>query len=252
MKIRLLSDLHVEGYPFHYCNRGEDVLVLAGDIHTLNQHRTVLNQIPSNVKVVMVPGNHEYYDGNIQEVDLFLHELQYEYENFFFLNNTSYQIDGVEFFGGAMRTDMELYGIHEKWFAEQHAKNGIADFHLCKKYNADGFIVPWTVTDHIKAHDKFCYELDGWINQTEGKRRVVVSHFVPSRKCMDPRFQGSMLNPYFICDMERFMGWEGLWLFGHTHSSWDVNVGDTRLVCNPRGYGDENQNGYNDSLILEI
>jgi len=27
-----------------------------------------------------------------------------------------------------------------------------------------------------------------------------------------------------------------LWIHGHTHESFDYMVGDTRIVCNPRGY----------------
>lgn len=31
-KVRLLSDLHMEGYTFQYKYIGEDILILAGDI----------------------------------------------------------------------------------------------------------------------------------------------------------------------------------------------------------------------------
>jgi len=248
MKIRLLSDLHIEGYDFTYTPQGEDILVLAGDIHTRSQHYQVLNQIPSDIKVILVAGNHEYYDGVYEDVNRDLFDLQNTYPNLFWLNNNSIKLDGVNFYGGTMRTDMELYGIHERWFATEFAKKGIADFHVCTK--ANGF--RWTVEDHIADHQLFCDNLQRWLKITEGEKRVVVSHFVPTPKCTDPRFEGSMLNPYFISDMDRYMGWEGLWLFGHTHSSWDLTVGDTRLVCNPRGYGSENKSNYRDDLILEI
>ena len=32
-----------------------------------------------------------------------------------------------------------------------------------------------------------------------------------------------------------------LWVHGHTHDSCDYRVGNTRVICNPRGY--ENENG---------
>jgi hypothetical protein len=35
-------------------------------------------------------------------------------------------------------------------------------------------------------------------------------------------------------------GRPALWVHGHTHDSYDYWVGSTRVVCNPRGYDDEN------------
>ena len=72
MKIRLLSDLHTEfrlPYKTHPMSeyRGEDVLVLAGDIasgatNTADVIQHFLDQ--GFPKVVYVPGNHEYYHGD--------------------------------------------------------------------------------------------------------------------------------------------------------------------------------------------
>ena len=60
------------------------------------------------------------------------------------------------------------------------------------------------------------------------------------------------MNPYFTANMEEYMGWEGLWLYGHTHDSGDFMIGDTRVVGNPRGYGHENAVGFNEALFLEV
>jgi len=81
---------------------------------------------------------------------------------------------------------------------------------------------------------------------------VVISHFAPHPRTVAEQFQGSPLNPYFTVDMEQYMGWEGLWLYGHTHSSCDMMIGDTRLVANPRGYGYENAKAFDRNMILEV
>ena len=65
-------------------------------------------------------------------------------------------------------------------------------------------------------------------------------------------YAGSPLNPYFLCDMTRYMETVDLWLYGHTHTSKDFYEGNTRLVCNPRGYGPENKHGFIKDLIVEI
>jgi predicted phosphodiesterase len=248
MKIRLLSDLHLEGYPHYYEYAGEDVVVLAGDIHTQGRHEFILDQIPSNVKILMVAGNHEYYGRTFEVTNDFFYQLQAEYTNFYWLQNASIHINGVDFFGGTMFTDWDLDG--DAWTARQRAKDGIADFHWISKMGKDEKRM-WNPEDHYQEHVLFKDGLVQWLNKP-AEKRVVISHFVPHRDGSDPKYAGSSLNPYFLCDMKEHMGWKGLWLYGHTHCSRDFMEGDTRLVCNPRGYGNENKDGFIPNLIVEI
>ena len=251
MKIRLLSDLHLEGYKYYYEWKGEDVVVLAGDIHTKYRHEQFLDQIPEFVQVLFVAGNHEYYGSEFYFMKEFFRGVEEDYPNFHFLDNQAWTIGDVEFFGGTMFTDFSLDGLTERWFALQAAKTGIADFHWIDK-EVGGKIRRWTTSDHCDEHELFVWELAHWLKQTEGKRRVVITHFQPHPLCVGERFRGSVLNPYFTVDMSAHMGWAGLWLHGHGHESRDFYEGDTRIVCNPRGYGSENKNGFNPELLLEI
>ena len=250
MKLRLLSDLHMEGYSYSYEYAGEDLVVLAGDIHTQNRHRNLLDQIPSNVDVIMVAGNHEYYGAEFDSMNTFFAGLQNRYTNFYYLQNKSFRIGGVDFFGGTMFTDFNLYGDPVQ--AARDAAKGISDFSWINKRDANGIDKRWTTEDHVAEHEHYCAMLNTWLQATEGKKRVVISHFVPHPVATDPQFEGSALNPYFIANMEKYMGWSGLWLFGHTHHSVDTMVGKTRLLSNPRGYGSENQAGFVKNLIVEI
>ena len=63
MKIRQLSDLHLETGPFTWEDQGEDVVVLAGDIGVgvagIEWAKTITKP------VVYVAGNHENWDGDI-------------------------------------------------------------------------------------------------------------------------------------------------------------------------------------------
>ena len=44
-----------------------------------------------------------------------------------------------------------------------------------------------------------------------------------------------------------------LWTHGHMHNPFDYMIGDTRIVCNPRGYeGYEPDSGWNPNIVLEI
>lgn len=262
MKIRLLSDLHLEGHVFYYEYAGEDIVVLAGDIHTQGRHSFILDQIPQNVKILMVAGNHEYYGSSFERVNEYLYEQQASYNNFWFLENQHVVIDDVHFFGGTMFTDMKLYGEDNLEKSKIYAKRGIADFTWISKYHpapADydmeylhHFERVWTPDDHIEQHKIFCENLEKFLAESEGKKRVVISHFVPHPEGSHEMFKGSVLNPYFLTDMRKYMGFYGLWLYGHTHTSKDFMQGLTRLVCNPRGYGAENKNGFIKDLIIEI
>jgi hypothetical protein len=243
----------MEGFKYDYVPLNEDVLVLAGDIHTMCRHRELFDQVPDHIQIIFVPGNHEYYRSEFHEVNRYFRELQGVMENFTYLENDSFSYKDVEFFGGTMYTDFGLYGESQKVEAEAMADRGINDFYASQILDeGTPYSRMWSTKDHLKEHSKFCYELEGWIKSTEGKKRVVVSHFVPSPQAVHPRWGQNMLNPYFTADMERFMGWEGLWLYGHTHDSSDFMVGDTRCVGNPRGYGKENAHGFENERILEI
>lgn len=253
MKIRLLSDLHMEGFEFVYQYQNEDVLVLAGDIHTRGRHRELLNQIPHDLPILMVAGNHEYYRGEFYTTKYELADLMTFYPNLKVLDNSDWEINGVEFFGGTMFTDFDLYGDSD--LAQFHAIQGIADFMaIAKRAEPESHkLLLWTTDDHIAEHRKFCHELEGWFKRTEGKTRVVISHFVPHEVCIHPKWGGrtNALNPYFTSNMERYMGLVDLWLCGHTHDNIDKKVAGTKIIANPRGYGNENP-GFDPNLIIEV
>ena len=75
---------------------------------------------------------------------------------------------------------------------------------------------------------------------------MVVSHFAPTRLSISPLFENSPINASFVSDLEdRIKDWQpALWLHGHTHGSFDYQVGKTRVICNPRGYA---KNGINEN-----
>ena len=249
MKIRLLSDLHLEGYAYYYEYAGEDLVVLAGDIYTQGRHDFILDQIPTAVQILFVPGNHEYYGAVFETANEYFKDLENKYSNFKFLNNESISIRDVEFFGGTMFTDWEL--DNDSWTAKQRAKEGIADFTWISKIGRDDVERRWNPEDHLQEHLAFRDRLVQWLEKP-AEKRVVVSHFVPHPEGSDPKYKGSSLNPYFLCDMAKYMENINLWMYGHTHSSKDMMEGNCRLVCNPRGYGSENSSGFIKDLIVEI
>jgi hypothetical protein len=249
MKIKLLSDLHMEGFQFQYEYHGEDAIVLAGDIHTRNRHHLLLDQINPDIPVYFVAGNHEYYHQEFRATQEYFIALEGEY-NFTWLNNQATSFDDIAIFGSTMFTNFNLYGETERWFTVHAAQSCIADFYQIETNNG-GFNRRWNPVDHENEFNKFVDAFVLWLRATEGKKRIVITHFMPTEQLTHKRFKASQLNPYFTQNMEQYMGWEGYWFCGHGHDSKDIMVGDTRIVMNPKGYGNENPD-FNAGMILEI
>lgn len=247
MRIRLLSDLHLETNKFYYEWMGEDVLLLLGDIHNSPHHFQFLMTIPEYVKIIMIAGNHCFYHSDFDEVHKTLKSFEEFLSNYTYLNNESIDIENISIFGGTMWTDFELYGHNYKPYVIQDATRNIADFSYI---NRAGRL--WSADDILEQYNSFNREFDHWVKNSEGKTRVCLTHFLPSIECVDVKFAGSTLNGYFASNQENRIKLVDKWFFGHTHASCNFMFEETHLVCNPYGYGKENEGGFNNNLIIEI
>ena len=43
-----------------------------------------------------------------------------------------------------------------------------------------------------------------------------------------------------------------IWIHGHIHTSSDYQIGKTRIICNPKGYPDEPDSGFEHDFIIEV
>jgi predicted phosphodiesterase len=233
MKIRLLSDLHTEfRLPYKTADfaeyRGEDVLVLAGDIasgstNTINVIKFFKAQ--GFPQIVYVAGNHEYYGGDYVQFNEKMAEKCAVLDGVHFLNPGSVTIDGVLFTGGTLWTNFA-----ENPFSQTRARRAINDFRVITNFDVNQ--CAQTYYEHIDFI-KQAYEARG------DKRVVVVTHFLPARECIAPRFRGpDLINDYFANDLGGYIATmeNTTWLFGHTHDATDIVLGDTRVVANPHGY----------------
>jgi hypothetical protein len=100
------------------------------------------------------------------------------------------------------------------------------------------FLLDFTLIPEFvpRVHDTHVRHL-AFLEQNVRAGDVVVTHFVPHPGSIAPQYQGSPLNRFFVAEdavplVERCGA--RLWIHGHTHTSFDYRVGDTRVVCNPR------------------
>jgi len=70
---------------------------------------------------------------------------------------------------------------------------------------------------------------------------------------MLPRFATDPITGAFVSDLEDLLltTSPALAVHGHVHNSCDYRVGQTRVLCNPHGYGTENPN-FDGALVVEV
>lgn len=230
MRIRVLSDLHLELSPWVPPKVSADVTVLAGDIHS---HTHTLDWIEQYIQgpVIYVPGNHEFYGAE-------LHGIRAELKRraggrVRVLDNDGIEIEGVRFIGSTLWTDYKLYDTGpEMAFAMREAKLHLLD-HQCIRCAPH---VSFSPSQALGLHRESVAWLAGELAKSFDGKTVVVTHHLPSMQSVAERFKTSPLSAAFASNLDHWVERADLWIHGHTHDNFDYRLGKCRVVCNPRGY----------------
>ena len=241
MKIAYGSDLHLEFDPPLWHNplpidntENADVLVLAGDIVSSSNLDGAVDSFFGHVSqqfpvVLYVMGNHEHYNGDFQQTKERLIKFIQPYTNIILMDNDHVELDGVTFFGGTMWTDLKS---RDPYVVDVVAGT-MNDFNYIK--NGDRKFVP---KDTLVEHDKTLAALKACLANTKDKM-VVVTHHTPSAKSSHERFVGDPTNWAYYTELDEMIldnPQIKAWIHGHTHDDYDYMIGETRVLCNPRGY----------------
>lgn len=230
MRLHILSDLHIETTAFDPPETGADVVVLAGDIHNGTQGLEWAATRFAGQRVLYVPGNHEYYDGDLRSGMETLAARAREL-GITLLDNAMTEIDGVRFLGSTLWTDFCLDGADRRDEVMKLSLPFIVDFRAIR--DGDGLFTPEASVRLHAASRK-------WLGERLAERfsgpTVVITHHAPHPLSVHARFARHPANGGFVSNLENAMGTAVLWIHGHTHNSFDYSVKGTRVVCNPRGY----------------
>jgi 3',5'-cyclic AMP phosphodiesterase CpdA len=253
VKIRVLSDLHLEGNePDVIPHASADLVVLAGDIHNHALGlRWAAETFDGNVPVVYVPGNHEYYDGEFGALEAAMHDAAHSVDNVHFLNNASL-VDPAgrwRVLGTTLWTDFELYGASEEARAKSIAAaervmldfRGLIQLAWSSNGHPGGGPLPrdFTPADSLALHAHSRKWLEAELAKPFAGQTIVVTHHGPHRLSLAERYADDLVSSGFVSDLPALVRPPvALWIHGHTHTSFDYTVEDTRVVCNPRGYID--------------
>lgn len=280
MKIQIVSDLHLEFEDIFIKNENAaDVLVLSGDILVADdlynqpanlswndvqdsgfgrakraiRYRDFLSRVSFQFPhVIYVMGNHEHYHGKFDKsAEIIKQTLSYlNINNVYLLDNDTKDINGVRFVGGTMWTDCNKGDP----MTQYHLEQCMNDFRIIR-IAAGGFrkfLPARTITEHVKTKQY----LETVIYGTPDDMPVVVcTHHAPSAMSIHDMYKHDhLMNGGYYSDLSEFILDRPkikLWTHGHMHQCFDYTVGDTRVVCNPRGYNDENLS-FNSNFIVEV
>ena len=232
MKIRVMSDLHLEYAKLEISSPPNiDVVVLAGDISQGDRGLVWARGVWPDQPIIYVAGNHEFYSYDRHEA-LELMKLTATSLGIHFLENDEVVIGGVRFLGCTLWTDFCVQGAEDQFMSMEYARDNIGDYFYIKQ-KQKYFTPEDSLSLHIKSRSLLCARLSDY--QMEQKT-VVVTHHAPSIQSVARRFSRDPLTPCFASSLDSLVRGSDLWIHGHMHDSFDYVVGDTRVICNPRGY----------------
>ena len=260
MNIKVLSDLHLEFQKpdFDLDPGSGDVLVLAGDICTAIDFEEDLHNVKQVFvrffdrcsknfkKVFYVMGNHEHYYFTLKETAALLRENLPS--NFTLLDNSSEYYRGVHFVGATMWADF----CGEDEAMKKIGKSRMNDYNTIA-YSEDQ--VDLSPVDTIREH-KNTIEWFKQVLPTLRGKVVVVTHHAPSFRSISADYVTSETIGAYASDVESIIYEHSpeVWIHGHIHDTRDYMIGDTRIVCNPKGYPrkDDANGNFNINHALSI
>lgn len=221
MKFAVISDLHMEFQPWLH-EPDPDVFYLnAGDTHPNSLMRDYFHSLFEG-KIFSVKGNHDYYGNSFQDA----------------ASDYSLRLEGDFLIAGAtLWTDIRP----DRWY---DFREYMMDYRCIKGMNYDRYM------NVHKTHHDFLFRSDA---------DIWVIHHLPSWKSVHEDYRNSGGNDFFATELaDKILDMKKppkLIVHGHTHKACDYMIGDTRVVCNPRGYPGENGwSTYNEykPLIVEL
>jgi predicted phosphodiesterase len=260
MKFSLCSDLHLEFGDIQLTNvDNTEVLILAGDI-CVAQDLMVLDDTGTQYfsaarsqryhdffqrcaqewnTVIYIMGNHEHYHGDFAQTKTHLKQCLGYIPNLHILEKECLEVSGINFVCGTLWTDMNSECLDTM----QDLSKRMNDFRIIKNSQAQGaqnFKPRFHVEDALQDHKYMRAFIRDQLRLSYTQKIVVVGHHAPSKLSTHPRYQkDTLMNGGYSSDLTKLILSNPqikTWVHGHTHEPFDYQIGQCRVVCNPRGY----------------
>lgn len=220
MKFGIFSDLHMEFQPWLFEPEKDVFYLNAGDTHPNKLFRDYFRSLFNPMMYFEIWGNHDYYGHSFKDADMDVEMVD---------------VDGIKIAGATLWTDIRP----DRWY---DFREYMMDYRNIKGMNYDRYM------NAHKSHHDFLFNsgADIW-----------VVHHLPSYQSVHPKYKHSNGNDFFATELsDKILDMKKppkLIVHGHTHERFDYMIGETRVVCHPRGYPNENDWYKNyEPLILEV
>ncbi|MDQ1096819.1 MULTISPECIES: metallophosphoesterase [Chryseobacterium] len=248
MKIQVISDLHQEFGQTDLCFDSADVVILAGDVNVgIKGIEWIKSKIPDR-PVIYVLGNHEYYKGSYPKTLNRIKDAALG-SNVHVLENSSVDIDGIRFHGATLWTDFSIFGNPVQY--GMLCQSQMNDYKMIRR---DPSYSKMRTLDTFKIHQISKAWLEESLEKASGLTSVVVTHHAPSIHSVPEEYLQDPVTAAYASNLEDLIMKYSpdYWIHGHIHTPCRYAIGETEVICNPHGYINEPDNGFNKKLIIDI
>lgn len=225
MRINYFSDVHLEFGEQEPPTIDADIVVAAGDIGVFSQGVAWLKAIKK--PVIYVAGNHEFYNGEYQQV-LAMLKKECAGTNIKFLENEQWIFQGVRFLGCTLWTDLFIDGDEKA----QAIGKTLNDFRKIRFSGAS-----FNQSHFSALHQESKSWLQRQLAQPYSGKTVVVTHHAPTEWSWIET--PNALKKMAYCNDLKWLFHEYeivAWFHGHVHNMGDYRIADARILSNTRGY----------------
>jgi predicted phosphodiesterase len=257
MKLRVLSDLHLEGAAFNPPEAKCDAVILAGDIGSGTSGITwaANNFVGLDVPVIYVPGNHEFYGWDMENWYASAYKVAKERE--IILGNCSSTLltkegeQPVRILAATLWTDFDLYGEERRNACGMLTERCLYDY-TAIRYG--GRLLRWQDVRNISVLTQKWLKSNAEKAKEAGEKLVVATHHAPSERSSAPRFKNDPVTAGFASRLEEFAEeYVDYWIHGHMHNNSWYTIGKCTVIANPRGYRPPSENPrFDEKLVIEV
>lgn len=251
MDIQYFSDLHMDEDPWAAPLAGADVIAVVGDLFDngiLSAQWCVELRKRSGCQVLLVPGNHDFYDADIGTRLREMHRIC-KGGDVELLFNRNIVIGDVRFVGATLWADFSAEGPALRPLAISAAADLLGDFRDI--LFGSRRLMP---ADYIRMHQRALRALDTALANAYAEKVAVLTHYAPAMQSIPESLRQSMLRGAFASPLEDYITYSfaKCWIHGHIHSSSQFQLGDTAVCSNPRGHGEYKNPNFDPLRVIAI
>jgi predicted MPP superfamily phosphohydrolase len=259
VKIKHISDIHLEFLrekfmDFDVPNNGADILILGGDILLADKAKKYIPWMEKiclqYTDVIYLSGNHESYGYSIDLTHNKLKEAFGHIKNLHILEQETVVINGVLFLGATLWSDANKVCPITK----NHLQQCMNDYRIIRV--AKDNYRKLRPQDTINIHCWTKEFIKGVLDKKEYDKVVLCTHHGVSHLSIHNNFKDDYyMNGGYVSDLsDFFLNYPEIKLafHGHVHNSFDYAINQTRIITNPKGYGDENKDFFDIELLIEV